>query len=47
MYRFCVHVCIAKVYISAYMNLGVHIHTKDEFSKDEPIWYVWHQLAIL
>ena len=33
MYRFCVHLYVAKMYISAYMNLGVHIHTKDELTE--------------
>ena len=30
---FCVHVNIAKMYIAAYMSLGVHIHTIDELTE--------------
>ena len=35
MYRFCVHANIAKMYIAAYMSLGVqvHIHTIDELTE--------------
>ena len=30
---FCVHVYIAKMYIAAYMSLGVHMHTIDELTE--------------
>ena len=32
MYGFRGHVSIANMYISVFLNLGVHIHTKDELS---------------
>ena len=30
---FCFHAYIAKMYISAYLNWGVHIHTTDELTE--------------